>query len=246
MHFKEFITRQRVGIVIVGFAIFIGALASAVATRYEHLWGALFTDLAASAITVIFTALIIDYLGAREQHDKTRSAAGLAEDEIAATCFRTQWRMARLFGLQPHPLNRKGISNREQAREYLEEVREEVGTYFKANRITDSRTTLDAAMLPKYVDRLQVARDELEQTLILYEYAMQYSLRERVLTLRSELQVADNILGFIDFSEELNEANSSLVRVLSKSIYEAIQDVLTHDSRVETGVVIKAKDNQLA
>jgi hypothetical protein len=246
MHFKDFITRQRVGIVVAGFAIFVIALLAAKATHYEHMTGALFTDLAASAITVIFTALVIDYLSVREEHDKTRNAAGLAEDEIAATCFRMQWRMARLFGLEPRQTGgREHISNRDEARDYLEEVRQEVDSYLDSIDLTDTATPLNADSLPKYLERLQAARTELEQTLLLYEYAMSYSLRERVLGLRSELQVAENILGFIDFTEKLNEANESLVRITSKAIHDAIADVLGHGSKAEAGLPIHAKDSPL-
>lgn len=245
MQFKDFITRQRVGIVITGIAIFIIALAGARATHYEHMGGALLTNLAASAITVIFTALIIDYLGVREEHSKTKNAAGLAEDEIAATCFRMQWRMARLFGLQPRDAGREHISNRQQARDYLEIVRQEVDSYLDSNNMIDDHTPLKADQLPKYVERLQLARTELEQILILYEYAMGYSLRERVLSLRNELQIADNVLGFIDFNEALNESNSSLIRVLSQSVHDAIDEVLGHGSHAELSKPIHAKDSPL-
>jgi hypothetical protein len=245
MHFKDFITQQRVAIIIVGVIIFIVALLGAEATGYQHLWGALFTDLAASATTVIFTALIIDYLGVREQHDKTKNAAGLAEDEIAATCFRIQWRMARLFGMQAHESGRENISNRQQARDYLEEIRKQVDTYLATHDMTNKKTSLKTTMLPKYLERLQAARTELEQTLILYEYAMGYSLRERVLSLRNELQIADNVLSFIDAGEKLNKANTLLIRILSQSIYDSIAEVLGHDSRAELGTSIHAKDTPL-
>jgi hypothetical protein len=245
MRFKDFITRQRIAIIAVGVAIFVAALLAAAATDYQHLWGALFTDLAASAITVIFTALIIDYLGVREEHDKTRNASGLAEDEIAATCFRVKWRMARLFGMRPRQSKRSTISNRQQARGYLDEIRQEVDTYLDSHDMKDAHTPLEPAMLAKYLERLQIARTELEQTLILYEYAMGYSLRERVLNVRNELQIADNVLGFIDFSEDLNKANISLVRILSQSIHDAIEEVLGHDSRSVTGTPIHAKNSPL-
>ncbi len=245
MQFKDFITRQRAAIITVGLLLFAAALLGAQATGYEHLWGALLTDLAASALTVIFTALIIDYLGVREEHDKTKNAAGLAEDEIAATCFRVKWRMARLFGLERRETGRDNISTRQQARDYLEEVRQEVDTYLDTHDLTSAETPLEVTMLAKYQERLQLARAELEQTLLLYQYAMSYSLRERVLNLRSELQVADNVLGFIDFSEEVNRANKSLVRILSQAKRDEIVEVLGHDSSTELGMPIHAKDSPL-
>jgi hypothetical protein len=245
MHFKDFITKQRVGIVVIGLAIFTISLFVAHKRGYNTLWGELFVDLAASAVTVIFTALIIDYLGVREENNKTKSAAGLAEDEIKATCFRIKWRMARLFGLERRELARDSISNREQAREYLERAGEEVNSYLENHNVADGDTPIRTPQFPRYLERLETARTELEQTLMLYEYAMSYSLRERVLSLRSELQVADNILGFIDYSEKLSNANISLIRVLSQSIYTAMEEVLEHDSRIALGVPLHAKDSQV-
>ncbi len=245
MRFKDFVTLQRAGIFVIGFITFGVSLGIAHITGFATLWGALFIDLAASATTVVFTALIIDYLGVREESSKTRNAAGLAEDEIKATCFRIKWRMARLFGLERKSSRRGNISNREEARQYLDSAGNEVDDYLESHRLTSKDTPLDAAGLPKYLERLELSRAELEQTLILYEYAMSYSLRERILNLRSELQVAENILGFIDFSEELNKANVSLIRILSQSIYDEIEQLLDHDSRTELGTPINAKDSSL-
>ena len=70
MHFKEFITRQRVIIVIVGIATFVIALFFSHLIGFSTLGGALFVNLAASSITIVFTALIIDYLGLKEASDK--------------------------------------------------------------------------------------------------------------------------------------------------------------------------------
>jgi exonuclease VII small subunit len=245
MQFKDFITRQRVGIFVVGIATFVVSLFIAHKRGYNTLWGELFVDLAASAVTVIFTALIIDYLGVREEGNKTKSAAGLAEDEIKATCFRIKWRMARLFGLERREMARDNISNREQAREYLDRAEKEVDSYLENNAVANKSTPIVDAQFPRYLERLETARTELEQTLMLYEYAMSYSLRERVLSLRSELQVADNVLGFIDYSGELSQANSSLIRVLSQSIYQAVEEVLEHDSRTALGVPLYAKDSHV-
>jgi len=245
MRFKDFVTLQRAGIFVIGFVTFGVSLGIAHITGFATLWGALFIDLAASATTVVFTALIIDYLGVREENSRTRNAAGLAEDEIKATCFRVKWRMARLFGLKRQGSSRDNISSREEAREYLDNAGSEVDEYLETHSLMSKDTPLDTAGLPKYLERLELARADLEQTLILYEYAMAYSLRERILNLRSELQVAENILGFIDFSEELNKANISLIRILSKSIYDEIEQVLKHDSRIELGTPINAKDSSL-
>jgi hypothetical protein len=247
MRFKDFITRQRVGVLIIGIVAFLASLLAAHVDGPTTLAGALFIDLAASATTVVFTALIIDYLSVREESNKTQSAAGLAEDEINATCFRIRWRMARLFGLERHLTGiREHISSREEVRDYLEEVRGEVDEHLSSYDMLDKDTPLDSTQLQRYLERLQTARTELEQTLMLYQYAMGYSLRERVLNLRSELQIADNILGFIDFSDDLNDANISLIRILSQSIYDGIEEVLGHDSRTAVGVPIHAKESRLA
>jgi hypothetical protein len=243
MSFKDFITRQRVGIFVIGLAVFVVSIATALLTGFATLWGEMFIDLAASAITVIFTALIIDYLGVREESNKTKNAAGLAEDEIKATCFRVKWRMARMFGMERRQSGRDNISNRKEARDYLETVSLDVTKYLETHGMIDNHTPLDESVLPRYLERLQFAKTELEQTLILYEYAMSYSLRERVLSLRSELQIADNVLGFIDFSEKLNMANVSLIRILSQSVYDEIEVVLEHDSRIELGTPIHAKES---
>jgi hypothetical protein len=246
MKFKDFITRQRVAIFIIGLVTFVVSLIVAQHRGFATLWGELFVDLAASSITVIFTALIIDYLGVREESSKTKNASSLAEDEIKATCFRVKGRMARLFGQQREGSGRDNISNRKEARDYVENMRQEVNAYLETHNRMNNDTPLQADLLPKYLERLQVARTELEQTLVLYQYAMSYSLREEVLSLRSELQVADNILGFIDFSEELNEANISLIRILSQSIYDAVESVLEHDSRSASGVSIHAKTTEIS
>lgn len=246
MKFKDFISRERVGIFIVGIGLFAASLWGAKITGYASLGGELFIDLAAAVSTIVFTALIIDYLSLRERSNRTRNAAGLAEDEITATCFRIKWRMARLFGLEAKRSGRENISSRSEAREYLERARKEVNSYLSAHPPGSKDTPLVESMLPKYIERLQKARDELEQTLLLYEYAMDYSLRERVLSLRSELQVADNILGFVDVAEKLNDANASLVRVLSQTIYDTAEELLGHDSRINLGDTISDKNTPLA
>jgi hypothetical protein len=200
MRFKDFITRQRVGIFIVGIAIFIGSISFAYYRGYSTITGELAVDLAASALTIIFTALIIDYLGIREESIKTHEAANLAEDEIKASCFRVKWRLARLFGLERKETNRDEIGDLEGVKTYLTRIVEEVDDYLNHNRIKDKETKIDTKVIPKYLERLQLAQLEFEQMLILYEYALSYSLRERVLKLRSELQIADHVLGFIDLS----------------------------------------------
>ncbi len=231
---------------VIGTLSFIVSLMIARKTGYSSISGDLFIDLAASATTVVFTALIIDYLGLKEQVNKTKNAAGLAEDEIRATCFRVKWRMARLFGLQRNRIiERENISNRQEAREYLDKAEQEVNSYLNSYQLTNPKTPLESSRFSKYLERLVAARAELEQTLVLYEYAMNYSLRERVLSLRTELQIADNILGFIDNSDDLNDANISLIRVLSQSIYEAIEKVLEHDSQITSGTPLHAKDSSL-
>jgi hypothetical protein len=82
--------------------------------------------------------------------------------------------------------------------------------------------------------------------LILYEYALSYSLRERVLKLRSELQIADHVLGFIDLSTPLSEANISLIRITSQSIYDSIEDLLGHHSTEDLTLPISEKEVPLA
>jgi hypothetical protein len=243
MRFKDFITRQRATIFLVGLIVFAISILTSLKTGFATMWGELFIDLAASAITIIFTSLIIDYLSVREKASKTKNAAGLAEEEIRVTCFRMKWSMARLFGLERQLSGRNKISNRTEAREYLDRVGQEVTTYLKTKSMEDA--PLVVSRLPKYLERLQTARIELEQTLILYEYAMDYRLKERVLNLRTELQISENILGFIDFSEDLNEANISLIRIQSQAVSDEIERVLEHDSRIVQGTQIREKKSRL-
>jgi DNA repair exonuclease SbcCD ATPase subunit len=231
MKFKEFITRQRVSILVVGGLTFVVSLLIAHLINFRTLWGDLFIDLAASAVTIVFTALIIDYIGAKEQSVKTQNAAELAEDEIKITCSRIKWRLAQLFGLQRRKDSRQNISSQEEARAYLQSRTDEVDEYLETHRLMSEETILDPKAFQPYMDRLQSAQNELEQTLLLYEYALSYTLRERILALRREIQTAERVLGFIDTTESLNKNNRSLIRVTAQSVYEGILIVLDHDSR---------------
>ncbi len=245
MRFKEFITRQRVGIFIIGLTTFIVSLLLSHLIGFDSITGELFIDLAASSVTIIFTALIIDYLSLKEQSNRTHAAADLAEDEIRATCFRINWRLARLFGLEREGSKRDAISNREEARHYLETFTAEVNAYLAKLDFLRGQTVLDIDAFQRYLDRLQSSQTELEQTLVLYDYALSYSLRERVLTLRSELQIAERLLSFIDTSASLNNANLSLIRVTAQSVYDAVLAVLSHDSRVVPGQPIEGKGSRI-
>ena len=91
-----------------------------------------------------------------------------------------KWRLARLFGWERSGAERDNISNREEAREYLENVTNEVDTYLSQYDFVKDKTRVKADAFPQYLERLQSAQAELEQDLILYEYALSYSLRERV------------------------------------------------------------------
>jgi hypothetical protein len=240
VQFKDFISRQRITILFVGAATFAVSLLVSHTIGFASLWGELFIDLAASAITVIFTTLIIDYLGLKEQSTKTLNAAALAEDEIRATCYRVKWRLARLFGLER---DRSGgndnISNREEAKEYLSKITGRVDDFLSEHDLMENDISVHMESFQRYLERLQSSQVELEQTLILYEYALPYSLRERVLTLRSELQIAERLLGFIDTSESLNNANISLIKVTAQSVYEAVEEILQHGSQINSGTVIQ-------
>lgn len=226
MRFKDFITVQRGSIFIVGVMFFIASLIGAHFIGFASLWGELFVDLAASAMTIIFTALIIDYLNLKERSNKTQNAASLAEDEIRATCFRTNWRLARLFGLKRRGSARDNVSTHEQALDYLGTVTEEVSDYLAGLDFSNTETVINTDAFQRYLDRLSSSQTELEQVLLLYEYALSLELREKVLALRSELQLAERLLGFIDTSEPFNRANLSLIRVTSQSVYDAIQGIL--------------------
>jgi hypothetical protein len=243
MKFREFITKQRGAIFIVGVAVFLISLLLSRDVGFDSLWGELFIDLAASSVTIIFTALIIDYLNMREQRSKTQNATNLAEDEIRAICFRIEWRIARLFGMNRNATNWDKISNRQEARNYLEAMTEEVDTYLSEIDFSSDKTHINARAFENYLERLQSSQNDLEQTLLLYEYALPYSLRERVLALRSELHIADRLLGFIDASESPNKANLSLIRITAQSVYDAVTEVLAHDSHVDIGKQLYARDS---
>lgn len=226
MRFKDFVTTQRAAIFIVGISFFIVSFTASHIIGLDSLWGELFIELAASAITIVFTALIIDYLNIKERTNKTQNAASLAEDEIRATCFRTNWRLARLFGLKRRGSARDQVSTREQARHYLDTVTDEVSDYLAHLDFANSKTAVNTEAFQRYLDRLQSSQTELEQVLVLYEYALPFDLREKVLNMRSELQLAERLLGFIDTSEPFNRANLSLIRVTSQSVYTATQGIL--------------------
>jgi hypothetical protein len=231
MTFKDFITRQRLIIFLIGILTFFVSLALSNIIGIAHLWGELFVDLSASALTIIFTVFIIDYLSLKERSEQTSSAANLAEDEIRSICMRIRWNIARLFGYKPEGFNRESIANRNEAGKYLDKLTVQVDKYLSEawdDGNKDSHITEDS--LQRYIDRLQAARNELEQTLIVYEYALPFSLREAILGLRSELQITDRLLNFIDTSTSLNDANYSLVRVSSKAVYEAIENILSQNS----------------
>jgi hypothetical protein len=239
MRFKDFITRQRIVIFVAGIVIFVGALSLAHDCGLATLPGELMVDLAASSVTVVFTALIIDYLGVLEEYGKTQKAANLAEDEIKAACFRLKFQMASFFGIKRQATGRNMIADLKEARSYLLVITKEVDSYLEEHRLDDVNTPVLLDRFPRYLDRLQHAQGEFEQTLLLYEYAIPYSLRERILSLRRELRVADNLLGFID--ESLNEANISLIRVMSQSIYDLMTDMLSHESRTPNAQTIHEK-----
>lgn len=244
MRFKEFLTKQRIWIFVFGVAAFIVALTVANIFGVTSLSSELFVDLAASSVTIIFTALIIDYLNLREQTNRTKNAADLAEDEIRAICFRIKWRLASLFGLDRSDYNRDMISNREEAREFLDAITERADKYLSDLDFDTAEVHPEALAL--YQQRLERSQNDLEQTLILYEYALSYSLRELILTLRSELQISDRLLSFIDPEAKLNDANQSLIRVSSKSVYEAVEAVLGYGSRTENGKPLHARSSRLA
>ena len=245
MHFIEFITRQRLTIFIVGIATFVTALFLSHLIGFSSLWGTLLINLAASSTTIVFTALIIDYLGLKEAGDKTRNAAGQAEDEIKTTCYRIKWRLAQLFGLERYSSTRDHIGSHEEAIEYLDEITTAVNNYLARHDFINDKADINRKALAKYTRHLELAQNELEQVLILYEYAMPLSFRELVLALRKELQVSEQVLGFIDTDTSLNGSNLSLIKISAQSIYDAIESVLKHGSRTDQGVSIHFKTSKL-
>ena len=245
MTFKNFVTRQRLSIFLIGILIFFISLTLANIIGISHIWGDIFVNLAASALTIIFTVFIIDYLSLKERAEQTSSAGDLAEDEIRSICLRIRWNIARLFGYKPVGFNRENISSRKQAGKYLDKLTQGVDSFLSETWDNiSSNGQLSEASLQKYMDRLQSARIELEQTMILYEYALPFALREAILNLRSELQLTDRLLNFIDTSTPINEANHSLVSVSSKAVYEAIEKVLSYGNLREGSVEEKVTSSQ--
>jgi hypothetical protein len=245
MLFKEFITKQRIGIFVIGGLVFAMSLLLSSVFGDQSLWSDLFIDLAASSFTIVFTALIIDYLNLREHSNRTMTATDLAENEIRATCFRMKVRMARLFGFESSHGARDNLSTREEARQYLEKMTKLSDKFLSDINFEDKDLKVDISGFEEYIERLQASQNQLEQTLILYEYALSYSLRERILSLRSELQITERLLGFIDASHSLNEANLSLIRITSQSVYAAVEDVLGQDSQILSGKPIHARPSPL-
>lgn len=230
MKFKDFITRQRLTIFIAGVVVFVITLIIAHHSGASSETGTLFINLAASSVTIISTALILDFLNAKERHSKTEPAAKLAKDEVRNICYRMEISIARLYGLKRTAGARENISNHEEARQYLQKLTDEVGDYLSRKDIFDANTSLSTEALRNYLERLQQSLIDLEQTLILYEYALSYKLRESILILRSELQIVERLLGFMDTSVPLNKANLSLISITSQSVYEATESVLANDS----------------
>jgi hypothetical protein len=229
MKFKAFISRQRLAIFIVGLAVFILSIIISNLSGFASLWGELFVDLAASSVTIIFTALIIDYLSLKEQSNKTKNAASLANEEIKASCFRIKTSLAWLFGLERRniDLDRDDISSISDVRDYLESASKIVDDYLSEHSLTDKNTPIDKKALPRYIDRLQSAQSDLEQTLILYEFAMPLNIREQVLKLRRELQLSERLVGFIDDYDSLSESNISMIRVTAQSVYGSLKETLS-------------------
>jgi hypothetical protein len=219
MKFKAFISRQRLAIFIVGLAVFILSIIISNLSGFASLWGELFVDLAASSVTIIFTALIIDYLSLKEQSNKTKNAASLANEEIKASCFRIKTSLAWL--------DRDDISSISDVRDYLESASKIVDDYLSEHSLTDKNTPIDKKALPRYIDRLQSAQSDLEQTLILYEFAMPLNIREQVLKLRRELQLSERLVGFIDDYDSLSESNISMIRVTAQSVYGSLKETLS-------------------
>lgn len=226
MTFKQFITRQRVTIFVIGIVLFVVSFLVARWFGYESLWGGLFDNLAASSITIVFTALIIDYLSAREEASKTSDAAMLASEEINSICSRVEWQIARLFGLEPNRTDRESISNHEEATTYIQHNNARVQSFLSSLDFNGKQIHLNELVLNRYTERLQQAQTQLEQTLVLYEYALAHDVRVSVLTFRREMQVTERLLSFIDFSEALSEENESLIRFTTAEIHQTAQAVL--------------------
>lgn len=226
MTFKQFITRQRVIIFVIGIVLFTISFLIARRFGYASLWGGLFDSLAASSITIVFTALIIDYLGAKEEAGKISEAAMLAEEEINSICSRIEWQIARLFGLEPNLAERESISNHQEAITYIERSNTRVQSFLSALDFGERHAHLNEMVLDRFAERLQQMQGHLEQTLVLYEYALAHELRVSALTLRRELQTTERLLSFIDFGEPLSKENESLVRFAAAEVHQAAQAAL--------------------
>lgn len=226
MTFKQFITRQRVIIFVVGILLFIFSFLLARRFGYNSLGGSLCDSLAASSITIVFTALIIDYLGVKEEAGKISEAATLAEEEINSICSRIEWQIARLFGLERNPTERESISNHDEAITYIQRNNARVQTFLSTLDFNEKHVHLNEMVLSRFAERLQQMQARLEQTLVLYQYALAHDFRVSVLTLRRELQTTERLLSFIDFSEPLSDENESLIRFAATEIHQAAQTAL--------------------
>lgn len=226
MTFKQFITRQRVIIFIIGIVLFSVSLFVAHWLGYTSLPGALATNLAASSVTIVLTALIIDFLGVREAASKISDVAALAEEEIYSICSRAEWQIAQLFGLKRDATERNVISTREEARAYIQKNNELVQSFLSNIDFNQKVSNFNEDTLNKFTDRLQHIQTQLEETLVLYEYALAYDFRARALALRQELRTTERLFSFIDFSG-LGEENDSLVRLTMAELHDAAQDILS-------------------
>jgi hypothetical protein len=238
MTFKQFITRQRVAIFLIGLVLFTVSFLVAHWFSNGSLWGGLFDNLAASSITIVFTALIIDYLGAREEAGKISEAAALAEEEINSICSRVEWQIARLFGVKPNLAERETISNHDEALRYIQRNHERVQSFLSTLDFNEQHDHLNEAVLDRFAERLQLLQSQLEQTLVLYEYALAHDFRVSALTLRRELQTTERLLSFIDFSESLSEQNESLIRFAAEEVHKAVQATLLYGNNESSAIDI--------
>lgn len=221
-------TKQRIIIFVAGITMFVITLLLAYGIGFSSLAGDLFIDLAASSVTIILTALIIDYLNLREQKDKTKNANNLAKDEIRSICTRIEFSLARLYGIEIDRSARKSISSKETAKQYLEELTNQVKSYLSRKDLFKDKSALATDIIDDYSERLQRSQTDLEQTLLLYEYALSYKLKESVLALRNELQISERLLNFVDTKEKLSDTTFSLIQVTSESIYQEAEHVLSY------------------
>lgn len=241
MKLQGFFTKQRYIILGAGLVLFIVFLSLAFAFGHATELGVLFIDLSSSAVTIILTALAIEYFQFREQADKTHHVASIAEEEIQAICYRVRLATAKLCGYKEKPGDQDKLGSLDDVEQYLKNSTDNINRFYDKGKFTVTATSV-----AEFRHTSLKLQSEIEQGITLFGYALPYSLQAHVLALRSSLQIAARAMGFMHEAGSINKQHQQLVRELSQDMYKAVQAVLKHESRTHQNRSIASKPGRVA